>query len=122
MRTLFAMSCGDIVHEIFLNTWGEGLKSMVFLMLFIIMYYTAFANIFVAIIMEGYSKAEMRKKLDNDDPFPTQDSLKMKRRMSIEIPQRSKENRGFKPPELQRTISKELSDPNLSANAKSNLL
>jgi len=121
MRTLFAMACGDIVHETFLATWGEGMKSMVFLMVYIIMYFTAFANIFVAIIMEGHSKAEMRKKFDNDDPFPNQEDLKLKRRMSLEIPQRSKENRGFKPPELQRTISKELSDPNLSANAKNTL-
>ena len=67
---LFSLSCGDSVHETFLNTWDEGDFKQFYLILYMICFYTAAQNIFVAIIMEAYEVTKIRKKLDNDDPFP----------------------------------------------------
>lgn len=124
MRTLYAMSCGDIVHETFLDTWSEGAISMIFFIIYIVMFYTAFTNIFVAMIMEGYTKAEMRKKIDNDDPFPQQENLGIQRKMSLELPPVRSERPANKParPELQQNLSRDLGSDRLSIEGKSKIL
>ena len=38
------------------------------------MFFTAFQNIFVAVIMDGYEMSKIRKQIDNDNPFPTPQS------------------------------------------------
>ena len=52
--TLFSIVNGDIVNDTFLETWAEGLSGQLFLIIFILLFYTAVQNIFVTIIMEGY--------------------------------------------------------------------
>ena len=107
------------MHEIFLDLWDEGLPGSIYLIVYTILYYTVFTNIFVAIVMEGFLKSRLRKKIDNDDPFPTADNLTMERKTSLEIPQRSRENQPRRRPQLLKSLSMELGDPQLSANTKS---
>ena len=78
MRTLFAMAGGDIVHQTYLDTWDEGIISSLFFTLYMITFFTAFMNIFVAVIMDGYDKGRIRQQLDDDDPFPSSESLTKK--------------------------------------------
>ena len=69
------MCGGDIVHETFLDTWDEGIVCTIFFISFMVLFYTAFINIFVAVIMEGYDKGKLMKQIDNDDTFKTQDNI-----------------------------------------------
>lgn len=55
--TLFSLLNGDIVNDTFLETWAEGLPGQIYLILFMILFYTAVQNVFVTIIMEGYEES-----------------------------------------------------------------
>lgn len=70
MRSLFALSAGDIVYESFTDTINESVIKQLFLILYLLTFYTSIQNIFVSIIMEGYDRCTLRKEIDNDDPFP----------------------------------------------------
>jgi hypothetical protein len=50
------MSNGDTVHATFLQVWGEGIAKQFFLIIFMVMFFTAFTNIFYAIMQDGYDK------------------------------------------------------------------
>lgn len=55
--TLFSLLNGDIVNDTFLETWAEGLVGQIYLIIFMILFYTAVQNVFVTIIMEGYEES-----------------------------------------------------------------
>ena len=75
MRSLFGMFCGDIIYETFTDTRDQGVYKQIFLVIYILCFYTGAQNIFVAFVMEGYDRCDMRKEIDNDDPFPVLDNL-----------------------------------------------
>jgi hypothetical protein len=75
MISLFGMFCGDIVYESLEDTKNTGIFRQLILIVYLLIFYTAGQNIFVAIIMEGYDRSTLRKEIDNDDPFPILDSL-----------------------------------------------
>lgn len=75
MRSLFGMFCGDIIFETFEDTKEQGFYKQIFLIIYILSFYTGAQNIFVAFVMEGYDRCDMRKEIDNDDPFPVLDNL-----------------------------------------------
>lgn len=62
---------GDIVNDTFLETWAEGLPGQIYLILFMILFYTAVQNVFVTIIMEGYEESikerEQKKMIENKE-------------------------------------------------------
>ncbi len=60
--TLFALSNGDIVNDTFLETWSEGFIGQVYLIVFMILFYTAVQNVFITIIMEGYENSIKQKE------------------------------------------------------------
>lgn len=57
MITLFSLLNGDIVNDTFLETWAEGIIGQIYLIIFMILFYTAVQNVFVTIIMEGYEES-----------------------------------------------------------------
>jgi hypothetical protein len=59
--TLFSLLNGDIVNDTFLETWAEGLPGQLYLIIFMILFYTAVQNVFVTIIMEGYEESIKEK-------------------------------------------------------------
>lgn len=69
--TLFSLLNGDIVNDTFLETWAEGLPGQLYLILFMILFYTAVQNVFVTIIMEGYEESikerEQKKLLERKE-------------------------------------------------------
>jgi hypothetical protein len=75
-RSLFALLCGDIVYNSFTDTINESYLKQLFLFVYVITFYTAMSNIFVAIVMEGYERTLIRKELDNDDPFPDLEKIR----------------------------------------------
>lgn len=60
--TLFSLSFGDIVNETFQNTKIGGVLGELFLMTFMLLFYTAVQNVFITIIMDGYEKSKQEKK------------------------------------------------------------
>jgi mucolipin 2 len=52
--TLFSLANGDAVHDAFEETWENGLFGWIFLVIFMLVFFTAVQNIFIAIMMEGY--------------------------------------------------------------------
>lgn len=61
--TLFAISCGDNIHDTFLSVWDQGMLKQIFLIIFMLCFFTAASNIFYALIQEGYDKSRLRKQL-----------------------------------------------------------
>jgi len=53
-----------------MDVFDEGYFKQIFLFVYMLTFYTAMQNIFVAIVMDGYEMSKIRKVLDNDDPFP----------------------------------------------------
>lgn len=64
--TLFSLSFGDIVNETFQNTKIGGVLGELFLMTFMLLFYTAVQNVFITIIMDGYEKSRREKKGKKD--------------------------------------------------------
>lgn len=64
--TLFSLSFGDIVNETFQNTKIGGVLGELFLMTFMLLFYTAVQNVFITIIMDGYEKSKREKKGKKD--------------------------------------------------------
>jgi len=64
--TLFSLSFGDIVNETFQNTKISGVLGELFLMTFMLLFYTAVQNVFITIIMDGYEKSRREKKGKKD--------------------------------------------------------
>lgn len=60
--TLFALSFGDVVNETFQNTKESGILGEIFLITFMLLFYTAVQNVFITIIMDGYEKSKREKK------------------------------------------------------------
>lgn len=60
--TLFSLSFGDIVNETFQNTKISGVLGELFLITFMLLFYTAVQNVFITIIMDGYEKSRREKK------------------------------------------------------------
>lgn len=60
--TLFSLLNGDIVNDTFLETWAEGIVGQIYLICFMILFYTAVQNVFVTIIMEGYEESIKQKE------------------------------------------------------------
>mgnify|MGYP002621557952 FL=1 len=75
MQSLFGLFCGDIVYETFTDTYDETVFKQVYLVIYLLAFYTSVQNIFVAIVMEGYDRCSLRKNIDNDDPFPSINSF-----------------------------------------------
>jgi hypothetical protein len=75
MRTLFALSCGDSVHDSFESMLNEGLLKQIWIIFAVLGFYTAAQNLFYVVILEGYERAKIRTEFDKDDPFPTIDNL-----------------------------------------------
>ena len=75
--TLFSLSFGDIVNETFQNTKIGGVLGELFLMTFMLLFYTAVQNVFITIIMDGYekSKREKKGKKDPDEQNTTQQPM-----------------------------------------------
>ncbi|KAL4456091.1 hypothetical protein ABPG74_014052 [Tetrahymena malaccensis] len=59
--TLFSLSNGDIVNETFMDTWAEGILGQIYLIVFMILFFTAVQNVFITIIMEGYDDSKRDK-------------------------------------------------------------
>jgi hypothetical protein len=62
-KTLFALSCGDGIHDILLGVWDHGFLKQIFLVIFMICFFTAASNIFFSLIQEGYDKSRLRRQL-----------------------------------------------------------
>lgn len=130
MRSLFAMAGGDIVHQTYLDTWDEGVISSLFFTVYMVTFFTAFMNIFVAVIMDGYDKGRLRQQLDDDDPFPSADSLMKKqtaqlKKSNTNLPEWTEEEKEEvllkdSTYDLKGKIEKLLSNPDLDISAKSN--
>ena len=58
------------MHSSFLAVYDEGYFKQLYLIIYILLFFTALQNIFVAVIMEGYDRSIIRKAIDNNDPFP----------------------------------------------------
>lgn len=56
-RSMWALSCGDIVHDTFLSMIDEGYMKQLWIFAFMILFYTGAANLLYAIMMEGYDRA-----------------------------------------------------------------
>ena len=69
--TLFSLLNGDIVNDVFLETWAEGLAGQFYLIIFMILFYTAVQNVFITIIMEGYEESikerDHKKRLEEKE-------------------------------------------------------
>lgn len=59
------------MHNTFRKVGDEGAFKQIYLFFFLIIFFTALSNIFVAVIMDGYEMSKIRKAIDNNNPFPT---------------------------------------------------
>lgn len=57
LRTMYALTCGDIVHQTFMSTFDEGIFKSIWIFVYILLFYTAAANLLFAIMLEGYDRA-----------------------------------------------------------------
>ena len=55
------------MNETFQNTKIGGVLGELFLMTFMLLFYTAVQNVFITIIMDGYEKSRREKKGKKDD-------------------------------------------------------
>eukprot|EP01017_Pseudomicrothorax_dubius_P034456 TRINITY_DN4725_c0_g1_i2.p1 TRINITY_DN4725_c0_g1~~TRINITY_DN4725_c0_g1_i2.p1 ORF type:complete len:279 (-),score=91.46 TRINITY_DN4725_c0_g1_i2:55-831(-) len=62
--TLFALSNGDAVYETFDDVSSEGSFGKMFLITYILLFFTSFQNVFILIIMEGYEISRIVKKYE----------------------------------------------------------
>ena len=53
---------GDIVNSTFQETYYDGVLGQVFLITYMLLFYTAVQNVFITIVMEGYEKTRMMQK------------------------------------------------------------
>jgi Polycystin cation channel len=60
--SLFSLSNGDIVSDTFGDTWTVGILGQVFLVIFMILFFTAVQNVFITIIMEGFESNRKDKQ------------------------------------------------------------
>ena len=66
--TLFSLTFGDIVNQTFLNTVAEGIIGEMFLIIFMIFFYTSVQNVYVSLMINGYAKARklIKKKKEEE--------------------------------------------------------
>jgi len=114
------MGGGDIVHETYLETWDEGMLSTFFLTFYMILFFTALMNIFVAVIMEGYDRGVAKKSLDLDDPAAKKNQLKKNEDLLL-TSEDEKKDTGYK---LKEKIDAQLNKTGSHTNAsvKSNFI
>ena len=93
LRTIFALSCGDIVHDTFSDVWNEGLLKQLWVFVLVMGWYTVGQNLFYAILMEGYDRAKLRGIIDGDDPFPTIESLSTNKKIALDEPMKDEKLR-----------------------------
>ncbi len=85
MQKLFSLAAGDDIHRTFRSVSDEGIYKQIYLFFYLIIFYTALSNIFVAVIMDGYEMSKIRKAIDNNNPFPsTKSAEKAVREKKIE--------------------------------------
>ena len=53
---------GDIVNSTFQETYYDGVLGQIFLITYMLLFYTAVQNVFITIVMEGYEKTRMLQK------------------------------------------------------------
>lgn len=62
--TLFSLSQGDVVLDVFKKIQSEGLISKFFLVTFMMLFFTSIQNVLILIIMEGYEISRIVKKYE----------------------------------------------------------
>jgi len=123
LKSLYEMAGGDIVHETYLETWDEGVMSTLFLTIYMILFFTALMNILVAVMMEGYVRGVARKEIDNDDPFPTRNSLNQRKRSDLFLDDGEEDNPvGDSGYNLKEKIEKQLSRRNETNSSMKNVI
>lgn len=115
MIILFAMSCGDTVHDTFLAVWDEGIAKQIFLLLYMVLFFTAASNILFALIQDGYDKSRVGGIIKRDQEYPSITAEEMKKVFAINLD----ENRPH-PKECAPEIYELLESAELSASEKSN--
>lgn len=102
MLKLFSLAGGDDVHNTFRSVRDEGGLKQVYLFCYMIIFFTALSNIFVAVIMDGYEMSKIRKAIDNNNPFPSaQSAAKAVRDKKIEPTDKFDDDADDKPVSLQ---------------------
>jgi hypothetical protein len=66
-RTLWAISCGDNVFQTFSDVWDESMMKTLFLIVYMVCFFTAMMNIFFAIIQEGYDRSRLSREKKKDE-------------------------------------------------------
>ena len=77
MIMLYAMSCGDTVHDTYLAVFDEGLVKQLFLTIYMVLFFTAASNIFYAIMQEGYDKGRFAQQSQKEQIAPNDDLIKI---------------------------------------------
>jgi hypothetical protein len=116
MTILFALSCGDSVHDTFLDVWDEGFAKQIFLIIYMMLFFTAATNIFFALIQTGYDKSRIGKEIKREQEYPNLSPEEMKSVFAFEID----ENRPH-PKDSAPEIYQLLESGDLSASEKSKL-
>ncbi|KRX09216.1 hypothetical protein PPERSA_05885 [Pseudocohnilembus persalinus] len=66
---LVAMGLGDIIYDVFEDTVNSGFIGHIVLMMFLVFFYTAVQNVFIAIIMDCYDEMQNEKQQKYDQQF-----------------------------------------------------
>lgn len=110
MIILFAMSCGDAVHDTFHDVWDEGLQKQLLLVIFMVVFFTAATNILYALIQDGFDKNNIAMKIRDEQELPHLDSEEMKKIFTSQFDENRQHPRDFAPEVYELLESPDLGD------------
>lgn len=84
--SLFALQSGDMIYQMLTKTCAGAFGKQLYMFVFILLFYTALQNILFVMILEGFEVGMIQKKVDNDDPWPNKQLVRVlsKRKLSTE--------------------------------------